>query len=395
MHMPLDVDPAVLGANISFARKKAAKTQGELAELLGVSRPTYAAIESGLRTPTELELHAIAGHLNVSTRTLLALGRPDESATVRFRALRNAGDAQAALDALEEYGRRYVRLEQLANDRIARREPTMFSLDRAISVDRIAEEVAAIERQRLGLGDGPLPDLRAVFEEDAGLKIFGLEELRRTKISGLFAYSAEYGPLVGFNVAHDARRVRWTLCHEYAHFLTERYEPEITEDSHAGRRDRREIFADAFAARFLMPATGLSRRFSDMLDDAAGGFKAVHLLMLAEYFEVSFQAVTQRLEELSRITRGTYEMLLQQGFKPLQAEQLLGVARPLIDRLPSRYLYLVASLSGKGLLSEGDVSAYLRTDRLTARELLLSVAKSSDELSEAAAGLDTPIGVAN
>jgi len=394
----LSVDPALLGVNIAHARKKAGKTQDALAKGLGISRPTMIAIEAGQRLPNELQLHAIAEQLGSAVRDLLNLGVPDEAVAVRFRALRGAEPSYAALDALEDYGRRYVRLEELARDRIVRREPAPFLLARASNIERAADELAATERLRLGLGDGPLPDLRVVFEEDAGLRIFGVDELRKTKISGLFLYSQEYGPLVGFNAAHDSRRVRWTLCHEYAHYLSERFEPEITLDvsEKPGRRERREIFADAFAARFLMPATGLSRRFSEMLSDAGGGLKVAHLLMLAQFFEVSFQAVTQRLEEIGRVTRGTHAMLRDRGFKPREAEGILGLERRApLDRMPFRYLFLVATLYARGTISEGDVAAYLRTDRLSAREILHRVPQAGDADEASEPGLDTAIGVAN
>jgi Zn-dependent peptidase ImmA (M78 family)/DNA-binding XRE family transcriptional regulator len=389
-------DPAVLAANISHARKKSGKTQEAVARTIGVSRATLVAIESGQRPPSELEVQAIAKATGASVRDLLSLGPPDEAVAVRLRSVRGADGSHNALDALEEYGRRYVRLETLANDRIVRREPPIFSLERAHNIERSAEELAATERLRLGLGDGPLPDLRVVFEEDAGLRIFGLDELRRSKISGLFAYSREYGALVGFNAGHDPRRVRWTLCHEYAHYLSTRFEPELTIEytgEGRGRRDRGEVFADAFAARFLLPATGLSRRFSEMLSDANGELKVAHLLMLAQFFEVSFQALTKRLEDLALVTRGTYELLCARGFRPREAESLLGFERRPLDRLPYRYLFLTATLYARGVLSEGDVMAYFRTDRLNARELLQGIPEVGDDPDGMELGLDTPIGV--
>jgi Zn-dependent peptidase ImmA (M78 family)/DNA-binding XRE family transcriptional regulator len=394
MQHDLGVDPAVLGASIANARKKAGKTQEALARALGVSRPTFIAIESGQRLPHELQLHAIAKEVGSSVRDLLSLGIPDEALSVRFRSLRGTHDVQAALETLEEYGRRYARLEELANDRITRRQPTVFPLERVANVDRSAEELALLERSRMGLGDGPLPDLRAILEEDSGLRIFGLDELRNSKVSGLFAYSAQYGALVGFNTAHDPRRIRWTLCHEYAHFLTERFEPEITSEV-PRRQDRREAFADAFASNFLMPTSGLSRRFTDMAQDAQGNIKVAHLLILAQLFNVSFQALTQRLEDLGRITRGTYAMLMQGGLKPREAEQLLGLEqRTAYDRLPFRYLFLVATLYARGELSEGDAARYLHTNRLAARKLLQEVEIRSNADEEPAANLDTAIGIA-
>lgn len=394
MRSNVSINPAVLGANIAGARKRLGLTQATLAERIGVSRPTLIAFEAGQKPPAEPQIERLARELSVSVRDLLSLGAPDPALAVRFRALRGAEQAEHALQKLEDYGRRYLNLELLAKDRISRREPPPYSLDRVTNVERAAEELAATERLRLGLGDGPLPDLRAALEEDAGLRIFGLDELRKTKISGVFAYSETFGALVGFNIEHDPRRIRWTLCHEYAHFLVDRYEPEVTPDAfeRSPRKDRREVLADSFASNFLMPATGLSRRFSEMLSDASGELRVSHLIMLAQFFDVSFQAMVQRLEELGRISTGTYELLKSRGFKPHEAENILGLdPRTPFERLPARYVFLVATLYDRGILSEGDVAVYLNVDRLQARELLQSLPEPDD----ADSGLDFPIEVLN
>ena len=394
MPSSLNINPATLGASIAAARKRLGLTQAALADRISVSRPTLISFEAGQRLPAEAQIESLARELNLSIRDLLSLGAPDPALAVRFRALKAGQSADLALQRLEDFGRRYVRLETLARDRIARREPPLFSLERISNVERAAEELAATERLRLGLGDGPLPDLRAAFEEDAGLRIFGLDELQKTRISGVFAYSEPYGALVGFNTGHDPRRVRWTLCHEYAHYLADRYEPEVTEDNveRSSRKDRRETFADAFAAHFLMPAAGLSRRFSEMLNDAGGELRVSHLIMLGQFFEVSFQAIVQRLEDVGRISAGTYELLKSHGFKPHEAENILGLGpRAPLDRLPSRYLFLVATLYDRGNLSEGDIASYLNVDRLHAREILQRLPEPDD----AESGLDFPIEVLN
>ena len=391
MPSSIRTNPATLGANITAARKRRSLTQANLAERLGISRPTLIAFESGQRLPTEEQISGIARELQITLRDLLSLGAPDHALTVRFRALRGGEGAEVALERLEDYGRRYHLLEELTNDRIARREPPLFSMERVTNIQRAAEELAATERLRLGLGDGPLPDLRATFEEDAGLRIFGLDELRKTKISGIFAYSEVYGALIGFNSGHDSRRVRWTLCHEYAHYLANRFELEVTEDREpSSRRDRHEVFADTFAAHFLLPTTGVSRRFSEMLNDAGGELRVSHLILLAQFFEVSFHAMVQRLEDLDRISSGTYDLLKSRGFKPHEAESILGLgARPQLERFPSRYVFLVATLYHRGEISEGDAAAYFHVDRLRAREILQGLPEPDD----ADSGLDFPIEV--
>jgi DNA-binding XRE family transcriptional regulator len=117
--MLVDVDPALVGANIAHARKrKTGVTQDAVAKAVGISRPTYIAIEAGQRLPTELQFHAIARYLEASVRDILSLAAPDAAVSVRFRRLRGAEQSQDALEALEEYGRRYATLERLAQDRI-------------------------------------------------------------------------------------------------------------------------------------------------------------------------------------------------------------------------------------------------------------------------------------
>lgn len=367
------VDPTRLGKNIAAARRRSALTQGQLADKVGVSRQTLISLESGQRGPSEEQMLRLAECLETTVRDLLNLESVDEGVGVRFRRREKDEQVLAAVDALEEYGRRYTTLERLAGERLQRAQPPILS-EKARRLDAAAaENLASAERARLALGDGPLPDVRSIFEEDVGLRIFGLVELRQTSVDGLFAYSEALGPLIGFNLARDNRRNRWTLCHEYAHFLTNRFEPEVTDKSGTSRAvSKLEIFANRFAAAFLMPASGLSRRFSEMLDDSGGQFRVAQLILLANIFGVSFEALVRRLEEIGRIKRGTYEDLISRGFRPTEAERALGIERNLAldERLPLRYVYLVAILYAKGDIAESEVARYLGVDRLTARELL-------------------------
>ena len=155
--------------------------------------------------------------------------------------------------------------------------------------------------------------------------------------------------------------------------MTNRFEVEVTDRAVASRANAKlEAFANRFAAAFLMPASGLSRRFSEMLDDSEGHFRVAQLVLLANIFGVSFEALVRRLEEIGRVKRGTYEDLISRGFRPTEAERALGIDRDagLDERLPLRYVYLLAILYARGSIAESEVSRYLGVDRLTARELL-------------------------
>ncbi|HTW84499.1 MAG TPA: XRE family transcriptional regulator [Candidatus Sulfotelmatobacter sp.] len=378
--MPLDgidLDPGRIGANIANARKRAEPplNQKELADRVGVSRATLVSIESGQRPPSSTVLAAIADALKVRVRDIVALPVQDEAATIRFRnPLRGDESAEAAVNALIDFARRYAILEEQIGRRRVRTIPPL-ALNDGDDVEHVAEDLATAERSRFNLGDGPLLDLRSVLENDVGMLIFGLPELGKTKIAGLFTFAQDL-PMVGFNVRQaDPRRRRWTLAHEYAHYLTNRFDAEVTYEAGERRsRDPYEQLAERFAAHYLMPASGVTRRFAELIGGAKSATVA-HVVMLANQFRVSFQAMCERLERLDRIPRNTYDYVMAQGFRPIEAELSLGIERKdeKLSSYPARYIYLLSVLHRRGAVSEGDAAAYLQTDRLSAREALSTI----------------------
>jgi len=72
------------------------------------------------------------------------------------------------------------------------------------------------------------------------------------------------------------------------------------------RVSARERFADSFAKHFLMPASGLNRRFTEMHRSSKRGITLAHVCTLADLYQVSVQALVLRLEELRRLPSGTW-----------------------------------------------------------------------------------------
>lgn len=374
--MPLDgleLNPSVVGQNVISARKRKAINQAQLAQRIGVSRPTLIAIETGQKAPTPTLLAAISHELNISIRDLTSLVPADEQALVRFRdPLRTNEPARLAVDALIDFGRYATLLETKSERRSRPRIPAPLAFDDTTEIEHAAQDLAASERARLNLGDGPLGDIRIILEQEVGILTFGLPQLSETKIAGLFVYAGERG-LIGINQRQaDRRRQNWTIAHEYAHFLTNRYDPEVTFEVESKKsRDRHEQFAEMFAAHFLMPTFGLSRRFSELLGGVAQA-TAGHILLLANQYQVSFHAMCLRLESMDRIPKNTYDYLMSRGLKPIEAERAMGIDRndETFFPYPLSYVYMLSVLKRKGELSEGDVAHYLQTDRLTAREVV-------------------------
>lgn len=384
---PVDAtSPAELGARLREARTARGWTQEEAAEAVGVARTTMVAIEKGERRLKPDELIRLAKLYGRKLSALLRPGAPVEDFSVQ---LRGALPPEAPIDAdllphiheLERLCDDYLELERVLGAPLPRRDPPAYSIE-GFDPEQLAEDVAIAERHRLGLGDAPVLNLRAVLEGDVGLRIFYLD--LPSKVAGMFAFTEEYGGALGINRNHPAERRRHSMAHEYGHYLTDRYRSEITLLGRYERRPPAERFAETFGRAFLMPATGLRRRYHELVRErkleGRGGPTPGDLCHLAHFYFVSFEAMTRRLEELGLVRPGTWQRLHQQGFRVKEARHLLGLQEhPVEDeRLPSRYRYMAVEGWHRGELSEGQLAAFLRMDRLSARRLVREMGLQQD-----------------
>ncbi len=83
----LELDPRVIGQRISEARKSRGKTQAEVAEFLGYSRPTYIAIEKGERAAKPDEIIALASFFGRQVNELVRPGEPVTDLQPHLRAV--------------------------------------------------------------------------------------------------------------------------------------------------------------------------------------------------------------------------------------------------------------------------------------------------------------------
>ncbi len=275
-------------------------------------------------------------------------------------------DGSMAVYELQTLAEGYADLEAQLGAIEKRQFPSEYSIQ-GVSLRDAAEEVAVGERNRMSLGDGPAGNLRDRLEADNGLRVFQFE--MPSKLAGLFVFSNDLGPCVAINVNHPEERRRWTLVHEYGHFLMHRYQADITILENKRLKAHREQIADAFAEHFLMPAAGLNRRFTAIKRSASSGVIVADLVRLAHLYGVSFQAMVIRLETLQRIPSGTWNRLKSSGFKVREAQEILGMSRKneIERRFPSRYVSLAVQAYNQALVSEEQLTRLLRTDRITTR----------------------------
>ncbi len=388
MPQPDTLDPRILGQRIAEARKARGKTQEEVAEFLGCSRPTYIAIEKGDRLAKTDEILKLASFLGRKVNDLVRPTEPvvDLQPHLRAVAEKMKGTDEPALQAaiadLQELAEDYRDLERMMSAPLRFNYPPEVSLDTRIDAAELAEGVASQERRRLGLGDQPVIYLRSTLEWDVGLRIFYSGALP-SAIAGMYAYTADLGCCILVNRKHPPERRRVSMVHEYGHLIVDRYKPGIDYLTMSGRKPANERFAESFALSFLMPASSVRQRFHDIVTTTKD-FQVRDLRQLSHFYFVSVEAMARRLEELGLIPKGSWEYLKEAKFAPKQAGELLGLQPlPTSDEpYPERYKYLAVHAYERGEIGDSDLAHYLRCDIVEAREIASRTLTSSGEVGD-------------
>ncbi len=376
---PVDIDPRIIGQRITQARKARGKTQEEVAEFLGYSRPTYIAIEKGERPAKSDEIIKLASFFGRKVNELVRPGEPVTDLQPHLRAVADkmkTGDQSklslnTAIDQMQALAEDYLELERMMNAPLRPSYPAEVVLNLRIDPIEQAEVAANQERNRLGLGDQPVINLRSTLEWDVGLRIFSTKDLP-SNIAGMYAYSAEVGACILINRNHPPERRRVSMLHEYGHFLlsTDRYKPGIDYLTMPGRKPANERFAEAFALSFLMPTSSVRQKFQETVT-TTGDFQVADLCRMKHFFFVSLEAMTLRVEQLGLIPKGTWESLKESGFAPRKAEAMLGLPPHSTDdsAVPERYELLAVHAYQREMIGDSDLAHYLRCDIATAREV--------------------------
>jgi Zn-dependent peptidase ImmA (M78 family)/DNA-binding XRE family transcriptional regulator len=367
-----NIDMRKLGIQLQQARKKRGMTQEGAAQVIGAVRTTMVAIEKGERRIRAVELIALARAYGKPVSDFVRERPVVEPFEVQFRATFKQSEEEKAkiepvIAELEELCRDYLELEQIVDAPLARNFPPEYPVE-DLPIEVAAESIAVSERNRLGIGDGPLPLLRDILEQDVGLRIFYLK--MPPKFSEIYGYDERLGGCMAINGDHPEERRRWSLAHGYLHFLAHRRKPIFHYDGQYQRIPVSEQLADSFPKYFLMPASGLLKRFNEMVR-AHSKFTPANLCTLAHFYGVSVQALIYRLEGMVLLPTGTWDRLQARGFKVRQAQQELGLEaipqRP--DKMPIHYQHLAIEAFDQGLITEGRFAKFLGVDRLEARRI--------------------------
>ena len=387
-HVLEATDPRVLGRRLQAARKARHLTQQQVAESLAVARTTITALEKGERRTRPSELIQLARLYGRPVSQLVGPREFREDFSVQFRAAVAGAETRQAQNELEQAIQSfqglcedYLYLERLNGAPIRRSYPSQYLIS-GVSPEVAAEDVASSERNRLGIGDGPILNFREILEDDVGVRVFYTE--LPSRVAGLFAYTDDLGGCIAVNSRHPEERRRWSMAHEYGHFLTSRFRSEVTMLTTYERVPAGERFADAFARCMLMPAVGLRRRFNEALRASGGNVTVAEVYRLANYYSVSVPAMMLRMEELRLLPGGAWERLRDRGHRVREAREQLGLVSQSHgdNRLPIRYQLLAVRAYEEGKLTEGEFANILRVDRVSARTMVWRLTHSPDLVDE-------------
>jgi Zn-dependent peptidase ImmA (M78 family) len=306
---------------------------------------------------------------------------------VQFRAVYHRQEQEElqikpVIEHFEQLCRNYLELEQIMDAPMTRTYPPEYRCN-TLPLEAAAENIALAERQRLGLGDGPLPQLRDILELSVGIRVFYLK--MPAKYSEIYSYDPQLGACMAINQNHYEERRRWSMAHGYLHFLAHRHKPVLDFDGQYQRRPESEQLAESFPKYFLMPTSGLLRRFNDM-SSAHGKFTTTNLFTLANCYGVSLEAIANRLENLALLPTGSWDRLRDRGIKVRKVQQELGLQETAhrSDQLPVHYQHLAIDALEQGKITEGRFADFLEVDRLEARRI-------AEELRNHSAGIEDEI----
>lgn len=361
-----------LGERLRSARETANLTQDVAAKAAGLSRTTLVAIEKGHRAAKLMELQDLCRSYGVSVNSILRRESVHVDLVPRFRTLAETGEPciDTAARLLNDLVKAEVELENILGVQKTYNYPAEKSI-LAGDVRQQAEQDALNLRNWLGLGDGPIRDLYVILELQLGIRVYTRK--LDGKVSGLFAYDDAVGACMLINSTHRRDRRNQTGSHELGHFIATRRRPEIYQDEMYDN-SREERYANAFARAFMTPTRTVIEKFKEVTIGSSHLTRR-HIILLANFFSVSRQAMVMRLEELGLTKKGTWDWFQDNGgITDEQVRQVLGEDGnefPAVQPQQSSRLYLLAIEAWKrDLLSEGQMSDLLKLSREMVRELL-------------------------
>lgn len=408
----MNIDQLTLASRLKDARNNASFTQEQVASALGLPRTAIVQLESGNRTVSTLELAKLSELYGRPIGSFFAEASSPEEEDVLvslFRAAQVDGAEkpwQSEVSRCLSICREGVELEHLL-DRPAHVGPPCYDLAQPRNVMEAVEQgnfVAEQERRRLSIGHNPIADMSDLINSQ---NIWASGAKLPDDMSGLFLRHSSIGLCILVNFGHPRARKRFSYAHEYAHALLDRQDP-ATVSLEENRRKLPEVRANAFAASFLLPRTGvwafLNSRFKagpslveqtvydpateQCAEEVRASRRAAprsqvltyeDIAALAHHFGVSYQAGLFRLKSLSIVNEAEFNELRD---KENFGRQYLELLEVLVDieghdqrkpdrEIVSQVVHLALEAYRREEISKGKLRDLSTILNFSAKELLM------------------------
>lgn len=407
----MTIDQQTLATRLKDARTAAQLTQEQVAQALDLPRTAIVQIESGNRSVSTLELASLSelyGRPIASFFDSAPSVEEEDVLVALFRAAELPWEEQPWQKEVARYlaiCRAGVELERLL-DRPPHVGPPTYDLAQPRRTMEAVEQggfVAEQERRRLGLGHNPVHDMSDLINSQ---NVWASGAELPDHMSGMFLKHSSIGLCILVNFSHSRARKRFSYAHEYAHALLDRSKTAIV-SLEGNRSDLGEVRANAFAAAFLLPRTGvwsfLNARFKagpSVVDQAVYDPAAENnveqvraqrraaprsqsltyedVAALAHYYGVSYQAALFRLKSLSIVNESEFAELRGKehfGKDYLKMLQVLEDIEGRDERTPDReivsqVLHLALEAYRREEISQGKLRDLSSLLGVKAKELL-------------------------
>ncbi|WP_198170480.1 helix-turn-helix domain-containing protein [Deinococcus arboris] len=370
------IDSQELARRLVQARTARKLVQQQSAEALGMSRPTFINIEKGQRPISAHELLILSKLYDTDPYSLVALPPGDTDLIVQFRRTLQVQDLglgqeqdelDMAIKTLQDMAIAYLELEQMVGKKHIFKVHTQYPLEGHRDLKKYAALIARQERQRLHLGDEPIPQLFSLLEEEYGVRVFRFSLPRG--VSGFYGYASGLGGCIAINEDHPIERQLQTAAHETGHLLTSAHNVQIQVLTSRPHGNPAEQFAGAFGMNFTLPEAGVQKLVYDFLESNNDQPPSVRdLVAMAHQYSVSFEAFLRRLVDLEYLPHSEVKRLTSQKVvkKTKEALGLTTSGEPtyldkILARYPERYKrYLVEAYEQDLLEPEEITTRYLK-----------------------------------
>ena len=362
------IDSTEVGSRLKAARLLAKVTQECAAKIAQISRPTIIAIENGSREVQPMEFMRLVKAYGRSATEILQRKSVHINLIPRFRTTSHVSqkEREHASRRLNILARAEFDLEKL----LGTEKPTSTIKRRPLTNgDARSQGIYAATdlRMRSGLGQSPIYNAKWLLEKEFGFRVY-FDRLPES-IFGLYAYHDELGPCVLLNSSNSAKTIAMTCAHELGHFVATPRSTTVTEYTSGHGKCRDEIYANAFADEFTMPAAEL-RSSMQFIRKSSGKFTSHNLMGLASLWNVTLETMCRRLEHLSLVREGTWNRVWNcEVFSDYFVSEKAKIADDLSE-YSSRVYFLATEVYRLGLATEGALVNMLDIDHVSLRKII-------------------------